>query len=140
MFQNVKSDDTIFAKLLTDIEAAKTSKSKSYPEPLRHRILEYITITKITLKAFSARSGLSQHTIKRWMGEQDKSDEIVESVKKKKEEAVVVPPPPPPPPQESAVVVVAPPKEEEKVTIRLKGGIEVDIPIGRLAQVLRELQ
>ena len=64
----IKTTDTVLNGIITDVMRCKQEgKRAHYPVNLRKRIVRYLSDTKITVKKLSAKIGLSQPTISRWL-------------------------------------------------------------------------
>ena len=125
MFEKVSAEDTTLAKLLSEIEQAKKAKEKSYPPVLKEKVLEYIANTKITQKSFAARSGLSSSTIQRWA---DAKPAPIKKINKLLPSIVNTP-----------IINPVVPKPVSDYVLIKKNGIEIELPVRYLAQVLKEL-
>jgi len=131
MSENNK-EDTVFSRLLSEIDAHKNSGNKGYPLPLRKKIMDYISTTNITINNFGIRSGITPGTIGRWF----KEDGDVEEPKKKEPVPLLNPVP-----KRDPVSEISNPKPvvDVKATIRVDG-FEVDVPISHLGLVLKQLR
>jgi hypothetical protein len=123
MFGKVSSADTVFAKLLSEIENHKKSDKKNYPVKLRQQIVDYIDNSKCTRKVFSERSGIPVASLGRWHKEEScrVDPECIHPMYHAKN-----------PPKEKIV-------EEEKVTIKVDG-IEIEVPIKYIGKILKQLK
>lgn len=144
MFENVNANDTLLAKLLTEIEEAKKSKNRSYPFALRKRVMDYVKKTNIKLKKVSEKTGIPVATLRRWQDEFFDDDD-----RPQKTNAPAPMPAPKPEPiadphpcyGDLKVPIDLPPAAmvDDKAVIRMDG-LEVEIPLHALAKVLKELR
>jgi len=164
IFENVKCDDTVFAKLITEIANSKSkgqgSKS-SFPKELIMKCVEYVESTKnMTRAKFAERTGLSYSTIQSWMNKFGKSDirnytppasiapipvtqmQSIFGDKKPVSVKEIVKDLPSlftPIPTE-ALKPVAKEKEKSNALIRTPDGLEIELPIAYLASFLKTLK
>ena len=140
IFDNVKSEDTVFSKLMTDIADFK-SKNKDaaklrYPKDLIRKCVSYVEDTRnMTKMKFSERSGLSYATIQAWVTKYGKP-----SAKK-----IVTSPRLPEMSVENLFgnlkpVVKDASSKEPQAIIKYPDGLEIQFPISHLASVLKSMK
>ena len=111
MFGKVSSDDTVFAKLL----------SENYPVKLRQQIVDYIDNSRCTRKMFSDRSGITVASLGRWHKEESCRIDLK-----------TIQPKPHVEPTEEDII-------EETATIKVDG-IEIEVPIKHIGKILKQLK
>jgi len=113
MFDNVKSDDTELAKLVSAIGAHKKKGGLRFPDELKLKCIEYMAKTNIKVTKLSTVIGVTQPTIRRWLNEF-----VVEPELKLPE----------PKPVSAGLI-----------TIRYGDKIKLDVPLHLLKPVLQEI-
>lgn len=159
IFENVKCDDTVFAKLIKEIADSKSkgSKKTSFPKELIVKCVEYIENTKnMTRVKFAERTGVSYSTVQSWVNKYGKPvktytppasiapipvtqiQSIFGNMKPVKEvvKDIFVPLLG----TEALKPVAAKEKEKANALIRTPDGLEIELPIAYLASFLKTLK
>jgi DNA-binding transcriptional regulator YiaG len=164
IFENVKCDDTVFAKLIKEIADSKSkgSKKTSFPKELIVKCVDYIENTKnMTKVKFAERTGVSYSTVQSWVNKYGKPvktyappaaiapipatqiQSIFGNMKPVKEVVKDIPSlftPIPTTTTETLKPVAAKEKEKANALIRTPDGLEIELPIAYLASFLRTLK
>ena len=119
MFDNVKSDDTELAKLVSAIGAHKKKGGLRFPEDLKIKCINYMAKTNIKVPKLSSVIGVTQPTIRRWLNEF-----VVEPEPKLPD--IKIPEQPKPVP-------------DGLITIHYGDKIKLDVPLHLLKPVLQEI-
>jgi len=126
MFDNVKSDDTKLAKLVSDIASFKKLGKRKFDEALIERIMDYKDETGIKYKLLADKTGITEATLRRW-GNNYVSKKEVASINKSTEVNMT---------RIQAIIGMS----DRLITVRVGDKISIDVPLNMLNMLLQELR